>query len=245
MQCARDRVNVELPDSCTVAVACVRNPRAKRIKLSVNERGARLTLPLRTPLATGVQFVHQHRDWLAAQFNASQHAVVPLLREKTTHLPLRGTALPLDWEPGRFVRLRCESGTLHFQLPDAVKHGALIRAVRDFYVAQARADIARWLPKYIPGLPRPPSRIQLRLTSSQWGSLSANGCLNLDLALVLAEPFAFEYVLVHELCHLLHHNHSPQFWNEVQTRCPDWRSARDYLRVHGRGLKAQMYALVA
>jgi len=237
-------MHVQLPDGRTIAVACVRNPRAKRIKLSVNERGARLTLPLHASLATGTRFVHQHRDWLAAQFNASQHAIAPLLRETTTRLPLRGKTLPLNWEPGRFARLRRESDTLHFQLPDATKHSALIRAARDFYETEARADIARWLPKYIPGLPRPPSRIQLRITSSQWGSLSASGHLNLDLTLILAEPFAFEYVLVHELCHLIHRNHSPQFWNEVQTRCPDWRVARDYLRVHGRGLKAQMYALL-
>jgi len=240
----RDHLRLVLDDGTEVNLACVYDPRAKRIKLSVNERGARLTLPLRAPLAAGAQFVDQHRDWLAAQFSASQQAIAPLLRETTAHLPLRGKTLPLDWELGRFARLRRESGTLHFQLPDATKHSALIRAARDFYETEARADIARWLPKYIPGLPRPPSRIRLRIVSSQWGSLSPNGTLTLDLALILGQPFAFDYVLVHELCHLIHANHSRAFWNEVETRCPGWRSARDYLREQGRQLKAQLHVLL-
>jgi len=67
--------------------------------------------------------------------------------------------------------------------------------------------------------------------------------LTLDLALILGPPFAFEYVLVHELCHLIHPNHSRAFWDEVETRCPDWRNARDYLRHQGRPLKTQLHAL--
>src|SRR5690606_568131 len=81
-------------------------------------------------------------------------------------------------------------------------------APRGFYAAQARADIGRWLPAYLPGLPRPPRRIRLRVLSSQWGSLAPDGTLTLDLALVLGRPSAFHYVLVHELCHLVHADHS-------------------------------------
>ena len=57
-------------------------------------------------------------------------------------------------------------------------------------------------------LPRAPSRLRLRMMSSQWGSLAPDGTLVLDLALVLGRAAAFEYVLVHELCHLIHADHS-------------------------------------
>ena len=62
----------------------------------------------------------------------------------------------------------------------------LWRALREFYEAQARTDIGRWLPHYLPGLPRAPVRIRLKIMSSQWGSLSPDGSLALDLALLLA-----------------------------------------------------------
>jgi predicted metal-dependent hydrolase len=68
--------------------------------------------------------------------------------------------------------------------------------------------------------------------------------VSLDLALVLAPPAAFEYVLVHELCHLLQRNHGPRFWREVEARAPDWRVQRTYLRGEGMGLKSQLRVLL-
>ncbi|MNV98506.1 hypothetical protein D3C71_1937660 [compost metagenome] len=81
--------------------------------------------------------------------------------------------------------------------------------------------------------------------SSQWGSLAPDGALSLDLSLVLAPPAAFEYVLVHELCHLIHADHSRAFWREVERRCPDWRLQREYFRDCGRALKARLRKLIA
>ena len=81
-------------------------------------------------------------------------------------------------------------------------------------------------------------------TSTQWGSLAPDATLALDLSLVLARPSAFEYVLVHELCHLMQANHSPAFWAEVEARFPQWRIERDYLRAEGRRLKATLRQLL-
>ncbi|PAL01775.1 hypothetical protein B8W90_13625, partial [Staphylococcus hominis] len=74
---------------------------------------------------------------------------------------------------------------------------------REFYEAQTRADVGQWLPRYLPSLPRAPARLRLKVMSSQWGSLAPDGSMALDLALMLGRPSAFEYVLVHELCHLI------------------------------------------
>ncbi|MEE7547885.1 M48 family metallopeptidase, partial [Xanthomonas sp. Kuri4-1] len=122
---------------------------------------------------------------------------------------------------------------------------ALRRLLRDFYEAQARADVGRWLPRYLPTLPRAPSRLRLKVMSSQWGSLAPDGSLALDLALVLGRPSAFEYVLVHELCHLIQANHSPAFWHEVEQRFPLWRQERAYFHEQGRQLKAHLRRLLA
>jgi predicted metal-dependent hydrolase len=57
---------------------------------------------------------------------------------------------------------------------------------------------------------------------------------------VLGPPANFEYVLVHELCHLIHANHSRNFWREVEKRCPQWRELRAWFRGEGLTLKAEL-----
>lgn len=242
----RDSIGFVLADGRRIDLLRVRDPRARRIKLSLDERGARLSLPLRASLVAGERFLFEHRDWLTAQFAAQAHAgIEPLQRDATRRLPLRGATLPLRWASGRATRLDFDGdGGLLFASPASAGDAALQRALRDFYEAQGRADVGRWLPKYLAGLPRAPRRIVFKRTSSQWGSLAPDGTLMLDLALVLARPSAFEYVLVHELCHLLHADHSRRFWREVETRSPAWRDERDYFHAEGRRLKGMLRALL-
>lgn len=240
---ARDRITVTLGNGQVVEVLRVRDPRARRIKLSVDERGPRLTLPLRASAGTGERFVLEHGDWLAAQIAAACSGVDRLQAHVDTRLPLRGSSIPVQWRSGRYLRLELGTDALVIAAPQAPGDAAVRRALRDFYEAQGRADIGRWLPGYLPGLPRAPSRVRLRMMSSQWGSLAPDGALSLDLSLVLAPPPVFEYVLVHELCHLIHADHSRRFWREVEARCPHWREQRGYFRSEGRRLKATLHAL--
>jgi predicted metal-dependent hydrolase len=249
----RDVVALAFDDGSAIEVLRVRDPRARRVRLSVDERGARLTLPPRASLVSGERFLREHREWLRAQVLA--HAIdglAPLVRGATTHLPLRGEELSVRWCEGRYARVWREGDGLVFQAAmaragtnDGGPRPALRRALRDFYEAEARADLGRWLPRYLPGLPRAPSRVRLKVMSSQWGSLAPDGALALDLALALGRPSAFEYVLVHELCHLIRPDHSRAFWREVEARCPHWRAERDYFHAEGRRLKARLRALLS
>ncbi|HZH42513.1 MAG TPA: SprT family zinc-dependent metalloprotease [Lysobacter sp.] len=241
----RDAITVRLDDGRDVDVLRVRDPRARRIKLSVSERGVRLTLPPSVSLRAGERFIETHRDWLGEQI--LRHAIedAPQLEAGVTaQLPLRGAWLPVRWVDGRYARVHAEADALLFQAPPSARASSLQRALRDFYEGEARADLGRWLPRYVPDLPRAPRRVQFKVLSSLWGSLSPDGAVSLDLALVLGRPSAFEYVLVHELCHLIHHNHSRRYWREVDARFPHWREERAYLHRDGRRLKAILRALL-
>ncbi|WP_313255947.1 SprT family zinc-dependent metalloprotease [Stenotrophomonas acidaminiphila] len=242
----RDTVRLRLDDA-EIDVLRVRDPRARRLKLSVDERGARLTLPLCASLASGERFLQANRQWLQqqlARFDGESLLAPPLALREPGVLPLRGALLPVRWQEGRFTRIEVDAGGACIQLPARAGDASLRRVLREFYEARMRADVGHWLPAYLPGLLRAPARVRLKVMSSQWGSLAPDGSLALDLALALARPAAFEYVLVHELCHLLQANHSPAFWAEVEARFPHWRHERDYLREEGRRLKATLRQLL-
>lgn len=80
------------------------------------------------------------------------------------------------------------------------------------------------------------NRITIRDQKTRWGSCSSRGTLSFNWRLMLAPPTILDYVVVHELCHLTHMNHSATFWAAVESVYPDYRIARKWLREHGHEL---------
>src|SRR5690606_568129 len=101
----RDSIAFVLSDGRRIDVLRVRDPRARRLRLSVGERGPRLTLPPRVSLAAGERFLLEHRDWLTHQLAPREDDVQPLVPGEPGAVPLRGDRLALRWEGGRAARL--------------------------------------------------------------------------------------------------------------------------------------------
>ena len=76
-------------------------------------------------------------------------------------------------------------------------------------------------------------RISIREQKTRWGSCSAKKNLNFNWKLMLAPPDVLDYVVVHELCHLVHMDHSQAFWALVGSVLPDYRVRRRWLKEHG------------
>ena len=238
---AADAREFRLPGGDAVTVRWVRDARARRLRLIVNDRGVRLTLPPRASERHAAAFLHSHGDWLQAQIAKRPVVeVLPFSPERDHALLLRGASVPITWAEGRYTRIEPDDGGLRVSRPARATPRQLRSALKEFYLQEARKDVGQWLPKYLATLPRAHSTLRLRPLSSLWGSLSPTDALSLDLALVLGAPHAFEYVLVHELCHLLHRDHSRRFWREVEARWPHWRDARAYLHGEGLALKAEL-----
>ena len=231
---------VALPDGRVVEVRRVDNARVRGLRLAVTERGIRVTAPPRASDRRVRAFIEEHAAWLAGQVHHTFGDVQPLRIGESTALPLRGVDVALQWEEGRFLRVQAADGGVRVTSPAQATEATVRKAICDFYLAEARADVGRWLPAYLPSLPRAPKSISIRPLTSLWGSLAADDRMRLDLALVIAPPAAFEYVLVHELCHLIQANHSAAFWDEVEQRFPDWKTQRDLLRARGRPIKAAL-----
>ncbi|MBP9759220.1 M48 family metallopeptidase [Candidatus Dojkabacteria bacterium] len=79
-------------------------------------------------------------------------------------------------------------------------------------------------------------RIAIKDNRTNWGSCSTKGNLNFNWKLIFAPKGVYEYVVVHELCHLIEHNHSKAFWNLVKSICPDFETKRKWLKRNGHKL---------
>jgi hypothetical protein len=118
-------------------------------------------------------------------------------------------------------------------------HGAeefLERRVRVFLHKKCKIEIENYARKFCTALNIKHGKITLRDTSSRWGSCSANGNLSFSWRLIFAPRAVLEYVVAHEVAHIVQHNHSPAFWAVVAHICPQWQQQRDWLKKHGKTL---------
>lgn len=78
-------------------------------------------------------------------------------------------------------------------------------------------------------------RVFIKNSKSRWGSCSSAGNLNFNYKLIFLPPELLDYVVVHELCHLRHFNHGPEFWLLVEQVLPNHKDLRRQLRTLERG----------
>jgi predicted metal-dependent hydrolase len=242
---------LELSTASGVRIQVLGNPhpRSKRLRLTVTARGARVSYPQGTHPARISAFLRENADWLEHQIGRQRETAKPLPQlgvGRDTRMTLRGEDVPLRWAEGPWPRVRRDGEAVVVVLPQLkprflpVARGQLAGFLED----RLRHDVARWMPRYVPRLGRAPTGLRVRPMQSQWGSLDSRDRINLDLSLALAPPAALRYVLVHELCHLRHRDHSPRFWRQVDELEPGWEIQRAWLRDHGIALKLEIERLV-
>lgn len=101
---------------------------------------------------------------------------------------------------------------------------------------QAKQDLPARAAKYAPLLGVAYDRITIRHQKTRWGSCSSKKNLNFNCLLMLAPEAVRDYVVVHELCHLLEMNHSEKFWSLVEGVMPNYDASRKWLRTQGKAL---------
>jgi predicted metal-dependent hydrolase len=98
---------------------------------------------------------------------------------------------------------------------------------------EARARVALIAQSEAAALDVTYTRLTMRNQRSRWGSCSSNGTLSFNWRLVLAPHDVLDYVVVHEVCHLVELNHSARFWKLVEKRRPGYRESKQWLDDHG------------
>ena len=81
-----------------------------------------------------------------------------------------------------------------------------------------------------------PTAISVGDYKSKWGSCSIEGKISYNWKIIIAPSKVLEYIVIHELCHMLEHNHSKEYWRHVNTYCKDFKESRKWLRMNGKYL---------
>jgi predicted metal-dependent hydrolase len=200
--------------------------RARRLSVRVfRHGGVEIVVPPRTSPQRVSAFVSEHREWIERQ---RRRSAPPL------HWPLPPASLSLSavgeqWRvigsdgAGR-VRVR-ELVTQELQLHGALSHHEQLRHALLGWLAQ-HAHRRFDMPLRVLGAQMgvEPGRLQVRCQRTRWGSCSRRGTISLNLCLLFQTPEVLRYLMIHELAHLRHMNHSAQFWADVTRQEPDWKT---------------------
>ena len=113
-------------------------------------------------------------------------------------------------------------------------------AMREWYIARAKERILPRVVKQARELGVSFGQARIVDGRYRWGSCTVRDNINLNWRLIKAPMFVVDYVIAHELAHLLEPNHTPRFWNIVKTQIPAMDTARSWLREHGQLLEEEV-----
>ena len=116
--------------------------------------------------------------------------------------------------------------------------GDRVAAIDRWYRREARSRIEDAVEQESERLGLYPTKVTIRDQRTRWGSCSTSGTLSFNWRLVIGPSEALDYVVVHELIHLRHHNHSKAFWDALAAAMPNWRPRAAWLRANERTLTA-------
>ena len=213
-----------------IPVTLRRSARARRMTLRVSRAGGEvvLTLPSRTSLSDGRAFAESRAEWL----RNTRAGMPPLsLVEHGALLPVEGRRRRIEPHDGRRVELTDE----RLLVPQGRPTGLLVEVWLK-HLAQAR--LMQACDRHAAALGRGFRALALRDTRSRWGSCTHDGRLMFSWRLAMAPPEVLDYVAAHEVAHLQHMDHSPDFWAATGQLMPDYAARREWLRQHGHELLA-------
>ena len=149
---------------------------------------------------------------------------------------IEGKTYPLKRGPGARVALKLTGEDCVLTLGAPEDEEQVRAALKRALSRRALERVRERLEYYAPRLGVAFNRVAIRDQKSRWGSCSAKQNLNFNWKLIMAPPEVLDYVVIHELCHLIEFNHSPRFWRLVEGQMPEYECWKKWLKEHGREL---------
>jgi len=220
--------------------------RSKQLRITVGLDGVVVTAPSFLPEQEIMSFVEKKKAWIFKKV-ADYRLVRGQIRETRKFItgdafPFRGEDLALrviEYE-GRQTKVLITDNHLAVYIsrhvPQDMRREEIRTKLEQWYNRMAKDTFIESADFYKTKLDVEYNTIRVKNQKTRWGSCSKKGNLNFNWKLVMAPIDVIDYVVVHELCHLVHMNHSKDFWQLVASQIPDYKQKKRWLRENGIGL---------
>ena len=198
----------------------------------VEEGHVRVLAPKDAELKRIQTFVKERHAWIIKRVVQQQKTIEAnkkqyIAGEKFAYL---GQLYPLALVESCIFKTCLHQGHLQVALMNTEHKEAVRQSLVYWYQQQAKTVISEKVARYEQKMGVHHTNIRFRDYKSRWGSCDNQGQLSFDWRLIMAPHVVIDYVVVHELCHLTHPNHSQAFWQEVCRFMPHYHQAKDWLK---------------
>ena len=220
-------------------VTIIKSKRRKTMALKVNAKGVSVHIPPSLSIATAKQFILQKTKWIQKKLAEQSQQIIA----------------DKQFIDGELFLLLDDELTLHLYEEDCAATVKKLASTLAFYgrlkklsKPAIRAAIITWYKKYADdyltartqwlseACDLHPHSVSVKSYKARWGSCSSKGDINFNWQLIQAPQVIVDYVIIHELCHLTHHNHSRSFWDLVTYFDPEYKAHRQWLKQNGHSL---------
>ena len=207
----------------------------RSINLRIDDRGLTVNAPLRASEKWLHSVLQDKADWVVEKLDGWQSKKAPpIFWAEGARIPFRGEEFILTLTPklrGAVPQLHGE--ILHVPVGMEAEVVHIEKAVTQWYRSEALQVFRECVEHFAPLLQVAPREIKLTAARTQWGNCSMHGVVRLNWQLVKMPLHLIDYVVIHELAHLVEMNHSSAFWSVVESAFPDYKQCRKELRGYG------------
>ncbi len=201
--------------------------RARHVRLAIKPfKGLEVVIPKRFPKKKIPHILQQHEAWITKQLEKHQSSLKPVALPESVNITLTNTTYRIQLESSDRVELIEQDKELTLLCHTDEQAIQLLRVwVRN----KAREILTPKLQSLAGELGFTFNKTSIRSQKSRWGSCSSSGTISLNDQLLFMQEETVQYLMIHELCHTRHMNHSAGFWCLVESHCADFKLQDKYL----------------
>jgi predicted metal-dependent hydrolase len=223
-------------------IEIIRTERSKSASIEIEDDTVKVTVPKNLSDQRIEELIKNRTVWIRQKLKIQTETIRPKDKEY-----VNGETFSYL---GRNYRLKCLSGGsgeakltngsltvwLAKDASGAASGGCVRQSLQQWYQSRALEKLKEKTKRYSAILGVSPQSVGVKEYKARWGSCSSSGDVTYNWRIIMAPHHIVDYIVVHELCHLLEHNHGPKYWKHVQNVVPNYKECREWLKVNGISL---------
>lgn len=206
--------------------------RRRSVSLEIDKHGKLIVrMPMRLPEKVGLEFMKKKSSWIRKKITmVTKRASIYKTFDAGEEFLFLGNKYPLIFIPKNKSKLILKDG--FFQMSE-VRRDKFKDVFKKFYKTAAYNFVKKIAERYGEIFNLQYKSIKITSAKTRWGSCSNKGDISFSWRLIMSPSAVVEYVVVHEMAHLKHGNHSRRFWLEVRKMLPDYEKRKKWLKDNG------------